>query len=196
MPTGLLSECQHPQPDEINNVDTLLPSPSSPSIMVTVVLWCNGLLVGSLKQRSVQKKIQNRLPVACGSAAQLCLNPLFSFSFPLSFIRSGTVSVTVNHGEAVIGTAVNRLLWRISVCFLPSLSPSPSLGAPQQLPKTLSELWPQRCGTRAAKIESVFVCKCARRRVNSLKVRGKTQTELLLYTYNKAKSIYCKDNPW
>lgn len=111
-----------------------------------------------------KSKIDFLLPVAL---LLTLFNPLFFFSFPLSY--------RLRHGESRGGSDRHccESPTLKDLCLLPPLAPSPSLGAQQQLPKTLSELWPQRCGTRAAKIESVFVCKCAWRRVNSLKVKGK-----------------------
>lgn len=100
-------------------------------------------------------QFQGKLPVVFVFVPLFPFTPLFSLLSPsLSlFVQSLSVSVMMNHGEAVIGTALTCLLQEISVSFLPSVLCPPCL--PPSLRFSLSnsclkpftakaKSWPQR----------------------------------------------------
>lgn len=138
---------------------------------LTIIPYCHGCRQCVFSRKTPLLSLSVFAPLPLFSTPLLCFS-----SFPLLFVQSLSVSVMMNQGEAVIGTALwlgycQRSLSASSLSPLPSLPPSfdPSL------PHSLSSLsnschktfranaksWPKRdVGQGQVKNEVAWVCLC------------------------------------
>lgn len=108
------------------------------TLTITIIPYCHGCRQCVWSRKTPPLSLSVFAPLPLFSTPLLCFS---SFSFPLLFVQSLSVSVMMNQGEAVIGTA----LW---LCYCQrslsasSLSPLPSLLPllPPSLARSLSSL--------------------------------------------------------